>query len=207
MGEITVLSKTFVKMAGILGLATPVFVFACIFGAVASWRSFSWTGNALSDLGVQWGYTATLFNSGLVIGGLLFMVAATGLWGLLGKRWIGKLGDALLFVACAALVCIGIFNETFSPTHYIVSVILFVFMPLSFLVFVGEFWLEGKRKLSMFTLALGLVAAAVWVLQFAVHYVDNVAIPETISGLAGSVWVIVMGYLMVQAGSKLDSST
>lgn len=200
------LNKLLLKAAGVLGLATPLFVFACILGAIASWRSFSWTANALSDLGVQWGFTATLFNAGLVVGGLLFMVFAVGLWAFLGRRWVGKLGLCLFFVACLAIVAIGVFNETFSPTHYIASVMLFVFMPLSFLVFVGALWLEGRRGLSLFTLALGLIAVAVWVLQFKVQYVPNVAIPEAVSGLTGSAWVMVLGYLMLSEPAKTASS-
>jgi len=199
-------NKLFLKFAGTLGLLTPFFVFSCIFGAVASWHSFSWTANALSDLGVQWGFTATLFNTGLVVGGFLFMVFGVGLWFFVGRCWVGKLGVCMLLLACVAIVGIGVFNETFSPTHYIVSVMLFVFMPLSFLVFAGDLWLEGKRGLSWFTLAIGLIAAAIWVLQLMVRYVPNVAIPETVSGLAGSAWSIFLGYLMLKEAEKAVSS-
>jgi hypothetical membrane protein len=194
------------KAAGVLGLVTPIFVFTCISVAILFWPGFSWTGNALSDLGVQWGLTANLFNSGLVIGGILFMFFAVGLFAFLGKRWVGKIGVCLFFLACVALVGIGVFNETFSPTHYIVSVMLFVFMPLSMLAFVGAIWLDGQRKLSLFTLALSLIAAAVWVLQFTIPYVSGVAVPEAVSGLAGSAWAMVLGYLMVKEAGQEGSS-
>jgi hypothetical membrane protein len=189
-----------------VGIITPVFVFACILGAVASWSSFSWVNNALSDLGVQWGLTATLFNFGLVLGGFLFMIFAAGLSAFIGKRWLGKVGVSLFLVACLALVCIGVFNETFSPMHYIASVMLFVFLPVALLVFVGALWLERKRNLGLLTLALGLIAAASWVLEFAVHYVSGVAIPEFVSGLAGAVWTMALGYLMLNEPEKADSS-
>ena len=193
------------RIAGIAGIVAPLFVFACIIGSVASWLSFSWMNNALSDLGVQWGLTSTIFNVGLVLGGFLFMVFASGLLSFLGKRWIGKLGAILFLVACAALVGIGVFNETFSPTHYIVSVMLFVFMPLSLLVFAGASWLEGKRGLSIFTLVLGLVATTIWVLEFTIHYFSGVAIPEFISGSTGPAWTIVVSYLMLKSSKKIDS--
>jgi hypothetical membrane protein len=54
-------------------------------------------------------------------------------------------------------------------------------------------------------LALALFAAAVWVLEFTVHYVPGVAIPEAVSGLAGAVWVMVLSYLMLKQGSKASS--
>jgi hypothetical membrane protein len=193
------------KIAGIIGLATPLFTFAYILSAIASWQQFSWTKNALSDLGVQSGITATIFNGGLVIGGFLFIVFASGLFRFVGSRFVGKVGTATFILACISLMAIGVFNESFSPTHYIVSVMLFVFLPISLLIFVGAFWLEGKRRLSGFTLALALIAAAVWALQFTVHYVPNVAIPETVSGLAGAIWVLFLSYLMLKQGSKASS--
>jgi hypothetical membrane protein len=193
------------RITAITGLAAPIFAFACILSAVASWQQFSWTDNALSDLGVQNGVTATVFNSGLVISGFLFIVFATGLLRFAGKRFVGKVGAAVFALACVMLIAIGIFNENYSPTHYIVSVGLFMFLPLSLLILVAAFWLEGKRKLGVFTLATALFATAVWVLEFTVTYVSGVAIPETLSGLAGATWVVVLSGLMLKQTSKAPS--
>lgn len=194
------------KVTGIVGIIAPFFVFACITGAITSWPSFNWFSNALSDLGVRWGLTATLFNVGLVSGGFMFIVFSAGLLSLLGGSWLGKVGVGLFLVACIALVGIGVFNETFSPTHYIVSVTFFVFMPISLLVLVGALLLKDKRNLSLLTLALGVVAAAPWVLEFSVHYVSGVAIPEFVSGLAGAVWTVVLGYVMLEEPEEAATS-
>ena len=97
-----------------------------------------------------------------------------------------------------ALAAIGVFNENFAPTHYIVSVMLFVFLPISLVVFAVTFWREGKCRLSGLTFALALIAAFAWILEFTLHYASNVAIPELVSGLAGAVWVWVIGYLMIK---------
>jgi hypothetical membrane protein len=194
------------RISGIIGLAAPFFAFACILLAIASWPQFSWTNNALSDLGVQSGITAIVFNSGLVVSGFLFIVFATGLFGFVGNRFVGKVGAAVFILACIALIAIGIFNESFSPTHYTVSVAFFVFLPVSLLILVGAFWLNGQHKLSIFTLAVALAAATPWVLQFTVPYVSRVAIPETISGLAGVAWAMVLGYLMLKEASRSTAS-
>ena len=186
-------------------MAAPFFAFACILLAIASWPQFSWVNNALSDLGVQSGITAIVFNSGLVISGFLFIVFATGLFSFVGNRFVGKVGAAVFVLACVMLIAIGVFNENFSPTHYLVSVGLFVLLPISLLILVAAFWVDGKHKLSVFTLGLALSAAAVWVLEFTVHYVPGVAVPEFVSGLAGAVWVMVLSYLMLKQGSKASS--
>lgn len=190
------------KVAGTCGVIAPIIAYVCILSAIASWSQFSWVNNALSDLGVQSGITAPLFNSGLVVSGLLFIFFATGLFPLLGKRVLVRVGASIFILACVALIGIGVFNESFIPTHYCVSVAFFVFLPISLFVLVAAFWRAGQRQMSMFTLALAFAAATPWVLQFTVHYVSNVAIPEFISGLAGVAWTIVLSYEMLKEASR-----
>jgi hypothetical protein len=57
----------------------------------------------------------------------------------------------------------------------------------------------------MFTLALSLIAAAPWLLQFALNYVPNVAIPETISGVSGAIWSMTMGYLIMKDNARANN--
>ena len=193
------------KISGIAGFAATLVVFSCIIIAVASWSQFSWVNNALSDLGVQNGATAIVFNCGLVFGGLLFFVFAVGLFRFASDGFVGKLGAAVFVLACVMLMSIGVFNENFSPTHYIVSVGLFTLMPISMLFLVAAFWVQGKQRMSVFTLGLALFAATVWLLEFAVSYDSGVAIPEFVSGLAGAAWVTVTSYLMLKESSKAFS--
>jgi hypothetical membrane protein len=190
------------KVAATCGIIAPIFAFMCILAAVASWSPFSWTENALSDLGVQPGATAVVFNVGLVVCGVLCLVFSAGLFRLVGKRLMGKIGVFLFVLACVFLVAIGIFNENFSPTHYNVSVGFFVSLPISLLVLVAGLWLVGERKLSVFSFAVGLAAATPWILQFTVHYVPNVAIPEFASSLAGAVWAVVLSVRILKASSS-----
>jgi hypothetical membrane protein len=161
------------------------------------WREFSWTNNALSDLGVQNGFVPLLFNAGLVTSGFLFTVFAAGLFRYGGKHFLGKVGTSVFVWACLSLVAIGIFDERFIPTHYIVSVSFFVSLSLSMLIFVPAFWRLHMQRLSVFTFFTGLANVVPWILQFALHYVQNVAIPEFVSSLAGFVWVIVLSCLML----------
>jgi len=180
------------RVAGICGLTAPIVAFTCIISAIASYAPFNWVTNALSDLGVQAGVTAPIFNVGLVISGFLFLVFSIGLFRSESKNVIGKIGFFILCLACVSLVCIGIFNESFKPIHFYVSVAFFVFMPVSLLILVGSFWHAGHQKLSLFTLAIGLAAATPWMLQYSVHYVSNVAIPEFVSGFAGALWTAIL---------------
>jgi hypothetical membrane protein len=191
------MSRRRLKATGKIGLATPVITLACVFLAVGSSSRFSWTENALSDLGVQGPVTAAIFNTGLVLGGVLFALFIVGLFIYMGKNLVGKGASALLFVASVSLICIGVFNESFGYVHYLVSVAFFVSLPLSLAVFVAAFWSGGKRRLSVFTLALAVVAALVWGLELTIQFVPGVAIPEIISGVAGAIWVWTLSFSML----------
>lgn len=181
------------KVGAAAGIATPIFAFTCIFIAIAITPHFSWTNNALSDLGVISGITGPLFNVGLIISGVLGCVFAIfGLLDYAGKTWVGKFGAVLFNFASLMLVLIGIFNEHFSPTHYIVSVAFFSLTPIALFILTYAFYLNINRGLVAFTVAIALFAAVPWVLQLTVHYVPNVAIPETLSALSVSAWAIVL---------------
>ena len=198
--EVAELSKVF-KIAGIGGVATPIVSYVCIFSAIASWPQFSWVENALSDLGVQQGITAPLFNVGLVASGFLSLVFAVGLFRLGGKSLLSRVGAVVFVLACVSLIGIGVFNESFSPTHFFVSVAFFVLLPVSLLVFVGGFWFAGRRRAAIFTLVVAFAAAVPWVLQFGIHYVSNVAVPEFVSSVAGTLWMVVLSFKMLKEPS------
>lgn len=194
------------KVAGICGFLTPIIAFALIFSAIASYPEFSWMGNALSDLGIVSGVTSVLFNSGLIVGGALCIVFATGLFVLLRERVAGKLGAFVFVLASVALLLIGVFHENVRPVHYIVSVMFFMLLPISLLISVGAFWLMRRLRMAVFTLLVAVAAATPWVLYFAIHYVSGVAIPEAVSAFAGAVWAVVLSGKMLRQASHPKTS-
>ncbi len=196
---------SWLKLAGIAGVLTPLLAFLFIGLAIASYRQFSWFFNALSDLGVVSGLTATLFNIGLLISGLLALIFSVGLFVLFHERAIGKAGAALFVLACLSLEGIGLFPENMHPFHYAFSVAFFVFLPIALLVILGYYLKDSEWKMSLFTLVSALVAAVPWVLQFTLPYVSGVAIPEAISSAAGSIWVLVLSYKMLKQAARAES--
>jgi hypothetical membrane protein len=168
-----------------------------IFLAIANYPPFSWTDNALSDLGVVPGATSSLFNSGLIISGIWCLLFAIGLFILLRESVLGRVGVFVFALACSALVAIGLFPENVTPTHYVVSVMFFVLLPISLLIITGAFGVMGKVRLAVFTLLVAVAAAAPWILLFSVQYVSGVAIPEFASALAGAVWAVVLSCKMI----------
>jgi len=180
------------------GIVAPIVAFVCILSAIASYPTFSWINNALSDLGIVSGITSSLFNFGLLASGILaFNFSIFGLFNYFGKKRVGKIGSVVFAAATIALIAISVFNENFSPTHYLVSVAFFTLAPIALFILTFGFWLNHQRGIAVFTVAVGVAAALPWILLFTINYVPNVAIPEFLSALAVSVWAVVLGKKML----------
>ena len=155
----------------------------------------------MSDLGVQAEPTSILFNYGLVASGVLTLVFGIELYGLLGSTVSGKTGVFLFILASLALVAIGVFNENYTPIHWYVSVIFFMSFSLSMFVLTVALLKSGELSIGLFTFLVAMSAAIPWIAYFAVHYVEGVAVPETISALAASMWAVVIGFKMLRKPS------
>ena len=153
------------------GTLSPITGFVCIITAIATYPSFSWTSNALSDLGIIPGITASVFNFGLIASGLLaFNFAIFGLYIHFGRNNIGKIGSAIFAAGSLSLIAIGVFNENYSPTHYLVSVAFFTLIPIALFIITCSFLQLNQRKIAAFTFIVGFAAAVPWILQFAFNY-------------------------------------
>jgi len=185
------------RTAGICGVLTPIIVLTSILLAIYYSPWFSWTENALSDLGVQ-GIAAILFNPSLIVGGILTIIFAIGLREFLLNKTLGRIGTLVLILDAAMLCAIGIFPETAGVIHRYVSVAFFVLLPISlFLIGVAMMQEPSERKLGLFTIIAGIAAATVWMLQW-----RAAAIPEIIAVFAASVWSMVLGIRMSMPTSE-----
>lgn len=195
--------KTYFQRLGeASGIVAPVVAFTCILIAVASYPAFSWTDNALSDLGIIQGFTGPVFNFGLYCSGLFVLnFAAFGLFKYL-RSWVGKTGAVTFAATAVALMGIGIAHENIKPYHYLFSVAFFVLLPISLFIITAAFAVKRQKKMALFTLLTAAAAATPWILQFTVHYVDGVAIPEFASAVAGSAWTVVLGYKMLKTPAQ-----
>ena len=85
--------------------------------------------------------------------------------------------------------------------HYYASVAFFVLFPISMFLICAEFLSSSRVKMGLLTFVTATFAAIVWIVQFAVTPVPGVAIPETLSALAASAWVVVLGLKMFRDAS------
>jgi len=184
-------------VAGICGVAGPLVALSFI--AISILRSpwFSWTGNALSDLGAR-DPSSCLFNTGLILGGVLIGVFAVGLlWSLRGKA-LGNAGALVLLLSAGALCAIGIFPETAGDIHLYVSYAFFILLVISLWIIGAALVQLGERRLGALVVVAGVVAAAVWALPW-----SAVAIPEIIASLAASACSIALSVRLLRT-SKMS---
>jgi hypothetical membrane protein len=140
------------------------------------------------------GFSAAVFNSGLVFSGFLLSVFSTSLTHLLPEGLLSRIGRGLFSLASVDLCLIGIFSENFGVLHFYVSVLFFTLLPLS-LILMGVSLIKSSlyKRLGFIALLSSVFTIGVWLLTW-----GGVAIPEFISALMGSVWCVVAGFYLIK---------
>lgn len=183
--------RAFLRLAGLCGMIAPVLTLGMIFAAMSRAPWFNWHANALSDLGV--GSTAGVFNTGLILGGLVNVVFAAGLWLWSPADRVTRVGAGILVLDAIALALIGIFPESVGRLHWLISWIYFLLAALGYVIY-GAAALRNRNPVvgltSIAAGALGLMAANIPPHQ-------GMAVPELIGALIISCWTFAMGTRLV----------
>ena len=180
-----------IRISGLCGIAAPILIIALIMFAVYLSPWFSWTDNALSDLGVR--EAAAIFNFSLIIGGLLALVFALGLREILKEYLMGKVGTALFILDTVILCSIGVFPESAGRIHLYVSVAFFLLLPISILLIGAAAVKSTRKRLGMITIASGFLTGLIWMLPW-----TSPAIPEMLTALTASFWAMLFGFKMLR---------
>jgi hypothetical membrane protein len=152
---------------------------------------FRWDTNALSDIGVQ--KEAWLFNSAVVIGGVLTLVFAFGLFTNLNQKRLTRAGIVSIMIASICLGLVGIFTEDTLIIHSIIAVGYFILLPLGFLL-VGL--AAEDNKIRSLSLVCGIAALFAIVLLPIVIFTLSIkigfAVPELTESLIISIGTILL---------------
>lgn len=188
------------RISGACGIPTPMFAFTRVLFAVFLSPQFSWTNMALSDLVVVGGAPSVLFNTDLIISGLLTLAFGSGLSKLLQEKPPGEIGVFVFLLDALALIAIGDFPENVKPMHYYASVAFFALIPLSMLLITGAFVLMGKVKRGFLTLLVAIFAVSVWVVHFRCGHFTSCH-SGNVSAFAASTCSVMLGFRMLKAAS------
>ena len=186
-----------IRVSGLCGITAPIFGFSSIFIAIHYSPWFRWAENALSDLGVE-GFSALVFNSGLVVSGFLLLVFSMNLTRLLAEDFFSRIGHRLFSLASVDLCLIGVLSENFGVLHFYVSILFFIFLPLS-LILMGVSLIKSSpfKRLGYIALLSSVFAIGIWLPTW-----RGVAVPEFISALTGSTWCVGAGFYLLKIDSE-----
>jgi hypothetical membrane protein len=181
----------FLRIAGLCGILGSVLPLTMVLAAtfLSSW--FRWDANALSELGV--GEESVLFNSAVLLGGILNFLFAIGLYQYFIKEKQAKTGVASIMLSSIFLALVGIFTIDCHLIHVIVALGYFLLAPVGFIIIGYRTKDSVIRKLSI---AFGIAAlAAILILPIIIYVTSfNVgfAVPELIEALIILVWTVFM---------------
>lgn len=185
----------FEKYGKIAGILAPIVSFLFIAIAVATHPWFSFTENALSDLGALHTENNWIFNLALILGGSLAMVFSLYLQKK-GSNAVENAGYAVFLIASIFMTSIGVFPEGTS-VHFTVSLMFYILSAVAMSIsgigfFISKRRCEGAASIIFVSFGLLVALAVKW---------KGIAIPETIGALAIALWT----YMLIFRVMKKDA--
>jgi hypothetical membrane protein len=161
------------------------FIFAAIL--VSPW--FSWTGNALSDLGNIGSNSSPIFNGGLIVSGIIIAIFPLGLRAKSKTNTLEHVGTLALLVAAIALIGVGIFPENYILEHIITAGTMFLLNTVGLFLFgIAFLQRESMKTLGLASIILAVASAVIWVPIWG----QGIAIPEMIASVAVYILIIIL---------------
>ena len=193
------------SLIGILGSSVSVILLFLAVALSSSW--FSWTKNALSDIGVHGGVASCVFNLQVIVDGAsMFLFAAIALSPFLSKK-LSRKGWVLFLIGAGLSPLSGLFTEDSSPIlHFVGAIGLFVILPIGLILIGSALRTKSKGRYPKLTQVAGLIAlisfATAW-LAFRLQLLGyGIAIPEAASYLTIYCWIISTGILCLRSSDS-----
>lgn len=161
------------------GILAPLLGHAFIAISIAMSPWFRWESNALSDLGhAVRSEAAPVFNFGLLVASLLLIIYAVSIL----KKHL-RLTCYSLLASAFLLALVAVFDEVYGLLHFIVSVLFFISLGLTSLTYI----LEERSYLGVLASLAFIIS---WIFYFFQAENIGVAVPEIMSTVAVSSWII-----------------
>lgn len=174
-------------LAGLGGVAAAL--------ALSPW--FSWTDDALSDLGHPSRDSWLVFGAALALSGALEALFGVAVGRRLPRGPLGALAMGSLVAGGLSLSAIGVVNESYGSAHLFVSVTYFTFEALG-IGLTGIALAAVNRRRGWLSLSTGALSGAFGIMvSTAMLYgapFPSQAIPELIASLLFSAWALWMGW-------------
>ena len=194
----TVQNHMLIRLGGLCGILGSVLALGMVFVATVISPWFRWDTNALSELGV--GEVSLIFNSAVIIGGVLNFIFALGVRKYLSGRRVIRIGAALIMLSSVCLAFVGIFTIEYHFAHAIVSLGYFVLAPIGFILIGLGTERDTIRTPSIVTGIAALLAILMLPMMFLVMpFKVGFAVPEMIEALILAAWMVFIGVKLLRA--------
>lgn len=178
------------RVGTVAGVVAPAIALGAILVAVVLSPTFSWTASALSDLGATDASTSGIFNTGLVLGGVVSLPFAVRITETARNR-IEATGAVIFAFTGVALTLVGAFPIGTDP-HTPAAVAFYVLLSFSLWTYGVGNALTGDLLIGAGTVLLGVVNVGTWTV-YIVEYAPtglSVAIPELVGAVVLAVWTV-----------------
>ena len=167
------------EASAFLGVSAVIVAFTFLGLSLLLSPSFSWWINALSDLGHSTrSEVAPIFNFGLLLTGFL-----TSLYSVKTLINHAKYSGISLTLSGFLLQLVAMFDEVYGYLHYLVSVLFFLSLGLSSILYAVE-----RRSLT--AAAAFIIGFLSWTLYWIGVLNTGVAVPEALSSIAVASWIV-----------------
>ena len=186
------LFNRFIRLSGICGIILPIYTIVLLFLSIPQSTGFSWTENAISDLG-RLEYGSIYFNIGLILIGVLLLTFSVGMHLLLTEQ---RTGPTIFALSAIYLIGVGIYPLPLSE-HVDISGLFFIAFPIGFVVFgIVNYKSEISflRKMGFAALSLLIIYA---IAPITLLFVNGIAIPEALVIIPGFFWCMILGFYML----------
>ena len=184
-----------VSLIAFLSLLIPIIAFIFILlSIVIAWNWFVLTKHALSNLGAVSANSHIVFNSGLMVEGLVIIALSLMLilefW---KERKVMSVPTILLLLSGIALFGIGLFPMDITPIqHLYCSIAFFALLGFTMLGFGICYSYRGDRVLGILGVLAFIIDIIAWLfVPWREFGIEGVAIPEITSFTLPLIWLMI----------------
>jgi len=190
----------FIRFAGLVGIIAPIFGLSAVIASTFLWEDFSWSSNALSDIGVS--PAADVFNYSLIIVGILNFIFSIGFVKAYPKNALFYWGGIILISGGGSLSLVGVFTEDYGALHGYVSLGYFVLFPIAMILVGVAFRRMNMQTRGYMSILTGITALFVILSAIILgwHKLLNLgfAVPEILESIVIAAWIIWMGTELIR---------
>ena len=190
------------RMTGVCGIISQLVGITALVVVISRAPEFNWTEDHISFFGVE-GSTKTIYNSGLIVVGILSLIFAIGLGRCLLSGWLGQSAMVFFILGSAAVFTMGACPRTWDFAHGASTVAFYVCI-------IAALVLTGAAAITASQVIWGLLSITTAVFVAALLLIPGPlaggAITQLLAYLPWALWTIALGVVLLVNPSSLRYS-